>query len=296
MMLSENSQLPDQFLVREVFDRAAGHYQSAAALELEVGSRLLERVTHQRLAPERIIDLGSATGHCAALLKKQFRKAEVIGVDSSSGMSRQLRKTSSFLRPLRSVCADLSSLPFSEGSADLVFSNLAMQWNEDFKQLTAELRRVIRPDGFLLFSTLGPDSMRELRDAATSVMHPIASRRFADMHNIGDALLSAGFTEPVVDSEVITIQYESFDVLLDELKATGAGTHFSGWGDLARKKSELQAVYEKYKIENRYPVTWEIVYGAAFGPQQGQPIKTDDGDLAAFSVDFLRASGKTKRS
>ncbi len=296
MILSENTQLPDQFLVREVFDRVVAHYEEAAALELEIGSRLLERVAHQRLSPSCIVDLGSATGHCAALLKKQFRKAEVIGVDSSNGMSRQLRKTSSFLRPLRSVCADLSRLPFSDGSVDLVFSNLAVQWTEDFKQLTAELRRVIRTDGLLLFSTLGPDSMKELRDASSSVVHPIASRQFTDMHSIGDALLSAGFREPVVDSEIITIQYESFDVLLNELEVTGAGTHFSNWDDLKNKKTELVTAYEKYRYENRYPVTWEIVYGVAFGPQQGQPIKTDDGDMATFSVDFLRASGKTKRS
>jgi malonyl-CoA O-methyltransferase len=294
MTLNEKTQLPGPDLVREVFDRAAAHYKDSAALEFEVGSRLLERVAHQRLNPACILDLGSATGKFTALLKKQFRKAEVIGMDSSTGMNRQLRKTSSFLRPIRAVCADLSRLPFSDRSADLVFSNLAVQWVDDFKQLTAELRRVIRPDGLLLFSTLGPDSLVELRDISSSVIPPVTSRQFTDMHLIGDALLSAGFSEPVVDSEIITIQYKSFDVLLNEIEATGAGTHFSNWEGLKAKKPELEAAYEKFRCGNGYPVSWEIVYGAAFGPEQGQPIKTDEGDVAAFSVDFLRSSRNPK--
>jgi len=293
--VSVNFQVPDDYGVREAFDRASDSYDGASALELEVGSRLLERVAFQRLDPRRVVDLGSATGHCAAILKRRFRKSEVIGLDSSLAMSRRFRRKSSFMHPMRSVCADISQLPFADRSADLLFSNLAMQWVEDFHLVMAGFRRVLRPDGLLLFSSLGPDSLKELRGAVGETLGSASTRQFTDMHIIGDALLAAGFSEPVVDSEIITTQYEDFDVLMSELEATGAGTHFSCWDEMKSAKTELAQAYETYRFDGRYPVSWEIVYGAAFGPEEGQPIKTGEGDIAAFSVEHLRASNKHRR-
>jgi len=287
-MSISNLDLPDQKLIRATFDREAQRYDQHAALEREVGSRLMDRLVFQRRNPTRIVDLGSGTGYCCAALKTRFRKAEVIGLDASLAMSRRLHRRSGFLRPLRAICADLSHLPLADCTADLLFANLALQWSQDFRRLCEEFRRVLRPGGLLLFSTLGPDSLKEFKLAAGYERDSARIRHFADMHDIGDALLAAGFSEPVMDSEYITTEYRLFDALLTELEATGANTHFADWSNQTRPEGPLAGAYETFRREGCYPVTWEIVYGAAFGPGEGQPIKTREGDVAAFSVDFLR--------
>lgn len=291
-MTKPNLDLPDRDAIRAAFDREAGRYDRHAALEREVGSRLMERLDFQRRDPERIIDLGSGTGLFSSALKRRFRKAEVVGLDASMAMSQALSRRSGFRHPLRAVCADLSLMPFADRSADLLFSNLALQWSQNLGSLIAEFRRVLRPGGLLLFSSLGPVSLRELKSAAGYGNASPRARNFVDMHDIGDALLAAGFAEPVMDSEFITTEFRQFDQLVTELEATGVGLHFGDWAGLTQPGTRLAEAYQAFRRDGRYPVTWEIVYGAAFGPEQGQPMKTREGDVAAFSVDFLRTSLK----
>jgi malonyl-CoA O-methyltransferase len=291
-MTKPNPDLPDHDAVRAAFDREAGRYDRHAALEREVGSRLMERLEFQRRTPELILDLGSGTGLFSSALKRRFRKAEVVGLDASMAMSQALSRRSGFRHPLRAVCADLSHLPFADRSADLLFSNLALQWSQNFGSLIAEFRRVLGPGGLLLFSGLGPDSLKEFKSAAGYTKASARVRHFVDMHDIGDALLAAGFAEPVMDSEFITIEFRQFDRLVTELEATGASMHFGEWAGLTKPGAQLAEAYQAFCRDGRYPVTWEIVYGAAFGPEEGQPMKTQEGDVAAFSVDFLRRSLK----
>lgn len=293
-MTKPNLDLPDRAAIRAAFDRKAGRYDRHAALEREVGSRLMERLDFQRRDPERIIDLGSGTGLFSSALKRRFRKAEVVGLDASMTMSQVLSRRSGFRHALRSVCADLSLLPFADSSADLLFSNLALQWSQNFSALIAEFRRVLRPGGLLLFSSLGPDSLKEFKSAAGYTKASPRARQFADMHDIGDALLAAGFAEPVMDSEFITAEFRRFDRLVTELEATGVDLHFDDWAGLTKPGAQLAEAYQTFRRDGRYPVTWEIVYGAAFGPGQGQPMKTREGDVAAFSVEFLRTSLKRR--
>jgi len=284
--------LPGAEEVRDVFDRLAGNYDRYAALEQEIGTRLLERLQFQKSAPRRIVDLGSGTGRCALELKRRFRKAQVIALDASLVMSQQARKRSSLLRPLQALCADLEHLPLADRSVDLVFSNLAFQWVREYASLSNGLRRIVRPGALLVFSTLGPDSLKEFREAAGYAQESGLQRRFADMHLVGDAMLAAGFSEPVMDSEYVTVEYRDFDTLLNELESTGAASHFADWHAQTSQRSELEEKYREFLREGRFPVTWEIVYGSAFGPEEGRPVKTPDGDVAAFSVEHLRQSGK----
>lgn len=292
--LKVNLNLPGQNEVGKTFDRVADRYDQHAALEREVGARLLDRLGFQRRDPARIIDLGGGTGVCAKALKRQYRKAEVIAIDASQAMCGHIRRQSSLLWPLRPVCADLSALPLADRSADLLFSNLAMQWCQDFHSVMAGFRRVLRPGGLLLFSSLGPDSMKEMKSVMGGTQNPGSARQFADMHDLGDALVAAGFSEPVMDSEFITTEYRDLDTLIAELEATGADTHIRDWARCAGRGKDLAEAYLPLVYNGRYPVTWEIVYGAAFGPQEGQPVKSSEGDVVTFSVDFLRASGKRK--
>jgi malonyl-CoA O-methyltransferase len=286
------SDLHDRHLARRTYDRVAGLYDSHAALEQEVGSRLLERLDFHRLPPQCIIDLGSGTGHASAVLKTRFRKAQVIGLDSSPAMLAQLRRRSGLLRPLRAVCADFSALPLAERSSQLIFSNLAFHWSHELVTLFAEIRRVLAPGGMLLFSMLGPASLKELWTARASVEEAVNTRGFIDILEVGDALMAAGFQEPVMDAERITLSYPDFDSLDRELEATGTIGFLYGSKGLGEDKAHLAAAYEPFRIDGKYPVSYEIIYGTAFGPQEGQPRKTADGDVVTFSVESLRRSKK----
>lgn len=284
----------DLHAARRTFDRLAGRYDNHAALEQEVSSRLLERLGFHRVPPQRIIDLGCGTGQASAALKAEFRKAQVIGLDSSPGMLARQQRRSGLLKPLRAVCADFSAIPLAERSSELIFSNLAFQWSMEAEILFAEIRRVLVPGGMLLFSTLGPGSLKELRTVMAETGERQEPGRFADILDIGNALVAAGFHEPVMDSERITLNYPGFEALLNELEATGS-LQLLGINDSCfEMKDRFEAAYRRFTTDGRYPVSYEIVYGTAFGPAEGQPRKTAEGDVVTFSVESLRNSKRIK--
>lgn len=278
-----------------VFEQIANRYDRHAVLENEVGQRLSERLVFQRIEPRSIVDLGCGTGTLAARLKRQYRPAEVLGIDISAAMCRRTRHRSTWRRPLRVVCADLCALPLAAGSVDLLISNLALPWCTDFAAIFAGFRRVLRPGGLLLFSSLGPASMREWRslDEWPGVLHPDAG--FVDMHELGDVLVAAGFAEPVMDSEIVTLSYRNLDDLIDDLDATGASSHLLDWPPQEPFLDALRKAYPPSVQPAQLPLSWEIVYGMAFGPPEGQPIRGRDGDTATFSVAALRESITRKR-
>lgn len=281
---------PEPRAVRERFDSLAARYDQHAALEQEVCLRLLERCEFSRLQPTRVLDLGCGTGAAAAALKRRYRKAQVIGVDASPAMLAGLRRRSSLLRPLLGVCGDVAALPFPSGSADLLFANLVNFWSPQPAALFDEYRRVLRPDGMLLFTTLGPGTFWQLREAWASVDRKVTLPAFADILEVGDALMAAGFREPVMDTDVITLQYPRFEAMAEELEATAVSLLIPGWERWRAQLSRLEAAYAPLLTGGRYPLSYEIVYGTAFGPQEGQPRRTADGDVVTFSVDSLLKS------
>lgn len=276
-----------------VYSQQAGQYEQHAALEREVADRLLERVEHQRHEPVRIIDLGCGSGYCAAALKRKYRKAEVIGVDFSLPMCRLTASKTSFMRPLRVVCANISSLPFAHRSADLLVANLSLQWSADLAELFNGLRRVMRPGGMLLFSLPVTDSLKELKTACQGAGLECGVRTFPDIHDIGDSLLAAGFREPVMDAELITLTYPDLTALLKELHAVGASSYISNFSSVWANSDKLAAHYPGVQTAELWPLTWEIAYGAAFGPEEGQPVRSGGVEVATFSVDALRGSRKS---
>jgi malonyl-CoA O-methyltransferase len=281
---------PDPRAVRERFESLAGRYDRHAVLEQEVCRRLLERCEFSRLQPARILDLGCGTGAAAAALKRSYRRAQVIGVDAAPSMLAGLRRRSNLLWPLRGVCSDVAALPFARGSVDLLFANLVNFWLPDPGALFDEYRRVLRPDGMLLFTTLGPDTFRELRQAWAGVDPEVKVPYFPDLLEIGDALMAAGFREPVMDMEIITLHYPGLAAMAEELEATAASLLVPGWERWRAQQDGLQAAYSPLLIEGKYPLSYEIVYGTAFGPQEGQPRRTAGGDVVTFSVDSLLKS------
>ncbi len=279
--------------LRHIFEQQAAHYDQHAALEREVADRLLERVSYQRREPARIIDLGCGTGYCAVALKRRYRKAEVLGVDFALPMCSLTAKKSTFMRPLRVICANASSLPLANRSADLLVANLSLQWTENLVELFNDLRRVLRPGGLLLFSVPGTDSLLELKLASQNAGLVDAIADFPDMHDMGDALLAAGFREPVMDAEHITLTYPSQAALMKELQAVGAASYCRNFSEMQQNPESWASHYPIDRNSGHWPLSWEIAYGAAFGPEEGQPVRNGGGETATFSVEALRGSRRS---
>ncbi len=259
--------LPDKASARRSFERAADRYDEAAVLQREVATRLLERLDLVRLSPQRILDLGSGTGYCIDGLLARYRKAEVVALDIALPMLRHARRRGRWLRRPRCVCADAERLPFADDSFDLVFSNLMMQWCVDLDATFAELRRVIRPGGLLLFSSFGPDTLKELRAAWGEVDGYAHVNTFLDMHDVGDALLRARFADPVMDVERLILTYRDVRKLMRELKQIGAHNVTAGRPRGLTGRHRLQRLveaYERFRHDGLLPATYEIVNGHAW--------------------------------
>jgi malonyl-CoA O-methyltransferase len=263
----------DKPWLRRSFDRASSTYDAAAVLQAEIRNLLLERLALTDLAPRIVLDAGAGTGHAERALKQRYPGAHVIALDLSLGMLRVAGRQQSWFRPFSRVCADAETLPLPDACVELIVSNFMLQWS-DPEAVFAEFRRVLAPRGFLSFSTLGPDTLRELRTAWIRAESCDADARtrvvpFMDMHDIGDALVRAGFAAPVLDIERYTLQYTDVRALAKDLKAVGARNPTADRPKgltSPRKFAAMQAAYEAFRIGGRLPATYEVVFGQAWAP------------------------------
>lgn len=287
----------DKRLVRAAFDRAASGYDAAAVLQREVGARLLERLDLVRLKPQRILDLGSGTGACTAALAKRYPKARLTALDLAPAMVRATRRRFNPLtrrwRGHGFVCGDAERLPFADASFDLIVSNLTLQWCADLERTFHGLRRALAPGGLLLFSSFGPDTLKELRAAWAAVDDAVHVNTFVDMHDVGDAMLRAALADPVMDMEMITLTYADVTALMRDLKAIGAhnvnAARPRGLTGKARLKA-LAGAYERFRAADRLPATHELLYGHAWGPTAAQLQRRarSEGDEVRIGIDELR--------
>ena len=276
---------PAQFVdlrqVRRNFTRAATSYDAVAVLQREVGSRMLERLDYVKIEPRRVLDVGCGTGISLTALSERYPKSKVIGTDASEAMLRTGRTQRSglrwllpFLRSSRSslVSADALALPFTAGSLGLVWSNLMLHWLDDPLPAFREIYRALDVGGLLMFSTFGPDTLKELR---TSFSDGYAhTQRFADMHDYGDMLLECGYSDPVMDVEALTMTYASLDDLFRDLRQSGAACAMQARRRGLMGRSAWNAVrtgYERHRSEGRLPATFEVVYGHAWKAQAKKP-------------------------
>jgi malonyl-CoA O-methyltransferase len=276
----------DARLVRRRFDRAASSFDQAAVLHREVAARMAERLQYVKLAPQRILDLGCGTGADFARLGERYPEARRIGCDASAAMLRLAGRHTSLagrLLPWLSrrsparVCADVLRLPFAAGSIDLVWSNLMLHWIDEPPQALREIARAMKVGGLLMFSTLGPDTLRELREAFASAGFSGQVHRFVDMHDLGDMLVEQGFAEPVMDMERIRLTYDDLAALAADLRATGStcANRERARGLMGREAlGRVRAQYETRRADGRLPATFEVVYGHAW---KAQPRHTEDG-------------------
>ena len=269
-----------------------------------------ERLGYVKLQPARVLDLGCATGSAAPALRALYPKAHRIGIDFAFEMARHSARPASWLARLRglpgmrrardsAVCADLAALPLAHSSMGLVWSNLALHWLDDPEPALREAHRVLELGGLLMFSTLGPDTLLELRESwheAEIGIRPAGTawhvKRFIDLHDIGDLLVKTGFATPVMDMEKIVLTYDSVARLVADLRATGSLNAMQGRSrGLGGKhtKQRLQDAYEARRVDGRLPATFEVVYGHAW---KAPSRKTAGGDSVVRFVERARNAAR----
>ena len=278
----------DRALLRRRFNRAAAHVDEVDFLVREIARRMDERLDYIRIAPRRILDLGCGTGSDLERFGERYPAATRIGVDFAesmlvraqarlmpprhdglSGLRRLFGKNARKSKDSASVqliAVDAERLPLADASVSLVWSNLMLPAIDDPLPVFREIHRVLDVGGLAMFSTLGPDTLRELR----SILPARAQEhvhRFIDMHDLGDTLLHAGFADPVMDMEMVTLTYTRLDALFADLRLAGFNN-----AALARPRglsgrnawAAARARYESLRRDGRLPVSVEIIQGHAW--------------------------------
>jgi malonyl-CoA O-methyltransferase len=279
----------DRARLRASFERASESYEAAASLQARVAAELLERLELFRFAPAVVLDLGSGTGRVTRELKRRYPRACVIALDLAQGMLREARRHQRPWRRFARVCGDALRLPLQAGSVDLVFSNLMLQWCDPLAAPLAEVRRVLKPSGFFAFSTFGPDTLYELRNAWARADGYNHVNHFPDLHAVGNALAAAGLTEPVLDVDRFEVDYPDVLTLMRDLKAIGAHNVTEGRSRTLAGRSRLarvQQAYESFRREGRLPSTWEVIYGASWGAagRAAAPVRDGVVSIAPGSI------------
>ena len=279
----------DKRRARHAFDQAATSYDQVAELQREMGDRLLSRLEYIRIEPGVVLDIGSGTGVISEKLRKRYKNAKVMAVDFAHSMLMQARKRGSWLRKLPCLCADAEAIPLADNSVDLIVSNAMLQWCNDPEAVFREWLRVMRPGGVLMFTTFGPGTLSELQQAWAAVDDYPHVSRFADMHDIGDALLGGGWEGPVMDIDRFTLTYSDVKGLMRDIKSLGAGNAAVNRQRSLTGKGKMAAMieaYEAFRTESNLPASYEVVYGHAWAPEQKRI-----GDTTAIplqSLDFGR--------
>jgi malonyl-CoA O-methyltransferase len=267
----------DKRQLKRSFELAAENYDAAAVLQHEVCNRMLGRLEYIKVRPGAILDAGSGTGNALTELMVRYPGTPLFALDLALAMLARGRRRLKWWQglpglrpPLYAVCADLERLPFANESVGLVWSNLALQWMNDLPRTFAEMYRVLEPGGLIMFSTFGPDTLKELRRAYEGTDGRTHVNRFIDMHDIGDMLVHAGYADPVMDMEPFTLTYDNVHELMRDLKSIGAHNVTRGRPGALSGKSLITNVgrnYEAFRKNGKLPATFEVVYGHAWKAQ-----------------------------
>ncbi|MDI9819093.1 MULTISPECIES: malonyl-ACP O-methyltransferase BioC [unclassified Legionella] len=252
------------------FNKHAAEYEQAAKVQHEIGERLFERLYYLKIKPRYVLDLGCGTGLFISKLKKLYPQAEVVGVDLACAMLREAKKKQGWRRKWPLINADMGQLPFPSGLFDLIFTNQVVHWSS-MESVFREINRVMNRQGCLMFSTLGPDTFKELKQAWLEADHYAHTNEFMDMHDIGDCLLREYFIDPVVDMEILAVHYSDLKQLLISLKAQGVRNINRKRNEGLTGKQSWQAFEKAYQTlctNDKYPLTYEVIYGHAWKGEQ----------------------------
>ncbi len=273
--------------IKTAFSRAARTYDAAAVLQKEILARLIEKL--KVLHPEEVnnlLDVGSGTGLASQPLTSMFGKESYFACDVSQAMLMFAKQQYEQINH-RPVCADVEALPYAGDFFDIVFSASTYQWCNDIEKAFIGNYQILKQDGLFIFSTFGPGTLKELRECFAKVDNQAHVSSFHDMQSLGDGLLATGYSDVVIESEVITVEYSKPLLLLNDLRATGATNHLEGRARHLMGKSRIKSMlqeYEKLVLANqKYPASYEVIYGhgwkrSGLQPNQGsasdwQPIR-----------------------
>jgi len=224
--------------------RIPAEYTLASVLQREVLNEVFSRLDFITLQPHIILDAGCTVGDAAVMLKKRYPNARIIAADASPEMLKYAQQRDTHIEWL---CASLTALPLPDHSVDLIMANGVLPWCDELQKLLQEWRRILRPNGLLMLTAWGPDTLRELHDL------PLAFPQLMDMHTVGDLLVQAGFADPVLDTDYFTLTYQDQKKLWHELQVTGM---------IAGNTEVIQLE----KIANHYALSYEVIFGHAWGP------------------------------
>lgn len=285
--------------VRRAFSRSAGSYDAASALQKEIEARLLESLDYLddpalgREPPRVVVDLGCGPARAANAMQRRWPRAQVLAMDLALPMLQAAKPSTDWWRfgtgrGFARINADARALPLAEGSVDVLFSNLCLQWVEDLPAVFAGFRRVLKPGGLLLCSTFGPDTLQELRDAFAHADDAPHVSRFTPIAQFGDALMMSGFRDPVLDRDRFTLTYADLPALMRELRAMGATNAMSARRHTLtgrRRFAAASAAYEPLRgADGKLPSTWEVIYAHAWAPEPGAPIRGQGEEIASVPV------------
>ena len=253
---------------------AAARWQRVAPprspwLHEEVGRRMEDRLQWIKLKPSAWADWEPVRGgvKAHALVEARYREADCFIATTRADVARTAIKAVArpWWRRLGAPKPRLGALP--DGEARMLWANMALHLSADPQALIAQWQRALAVDGFLMFSCLGPDSLRELRKVYLAMGWPPPAHEFTDMHDWGDMLVGAGFAEPVMDMERITLTWDSPLKLLAELAELGSNLHSQRFAALRgrRWRAELEEALlaQLGGVDGRLALTFEIIYGHA---------------------------------
>lgn len=256
----------------KTFNTHAPQYEQVAKIQYEIGERLFERLRYLKIKPHYILDIGCGPGFFSQQLKKLYPHAQVVGFDLAYLMLKQAKAKQGWLNKWPLVGGDMTNMPFAGGTFDLVFANQVVHWAPSLPDVMGEINRVMNVGGCLMFSTLGPDTFCELRQAWAKINQYAHTNDFIDMHDIGDILLGERFLDPVVDMEVLMAHYATLPHMLQALKMQGVRNINKKRNPGLTGRTSWRCFEEHFAAfrteQGKFPLTYEVVYGHAWKGEQ----------------------------
>lgn len=264
-------------------------------LHAEAARRMAERLPLIKVAPSVVLDWSGPAGDSRELLRSRYPRARVAAVVASGAAATAAMPGP---RGLRRLFAAPQARPLSEdavpaGEAELVWSNMHLHLQEDPQVPFERWHRATAVGGFLMFATLGPGSLPELRDIHRAEGWGDALAPLIDMHDLGDLLVRVGFADPVMDQERLTLTWPDADALLRELRGLGGNVSPQRHAGLRtpRWRERLLAALRARGAGGRPQLTFELVYGHAFRAAPRVPVRGE----TSVSLDDLRSSIRAAR-
>ena len=267
--------LIDKKRAQASFNKASDSYEEAAVLQKHVLGEMFLRLKLLKINPKRILDMGCGPGNAGSDFKAFYKPHDLIYLDFAFNMIKkaEVKNKDHYFKVFSSrttqqfICADMEAIPLIENSVDMVWSNLSLQWCNDLDRVFTQIAEILTHNGLFIFSTFGPSTLHELRASLASFSQNSHINQFIDMHDIGDALIRCGLSDPVLDVDIYKLTYGTFKEIIYDLKHIGARNALQGRAKGMTGKGflyQLEKLYEIYRADEKLPVSYEVVYGHAW--------------------------------